>query len=144
MISWANTRLTEIMTKSNSKCLQSSNAKVTIDSVDKCTGDASIIFTRGKKKYGYDLNVEGKWNATYSVENGKEIVFKGKFVCHNFDETNKDECSVKFTLSEDEKKDNETKNSEEDIDSFMKWLRKTGQKWVEECVMKFDSDLREQ
>lgn len=49
--------------------------KIKLISLDKCEGHASIVFSKGKVKPGYDLNIKIKWSGEDESEEGEATGF---------------------------------------------------------------------
>jgi hypothetical protein len=78
-----------------------SDMKINITSVNKCTGDASIVYSRGKKRIGYDMHASIEWSGEY-----KAAPCKGHINVDGVEETNdEDDYVIKVTYSTSEESD---------------------------------------
>lgn len=87
MTSWAQPHIKQLLVGLTATD-KASGVTVTIGSVSKVEGDATIIFTRGKKKFGYDLNVTANFTGDQ-----KEDKVEGKLE-FTLDDTNGDDYDI--------------------------------------------------
>ncbi len=80
LTSWAHERLKEILP--TVEIPAHSDCRATINSVTKVTGDVTVIFSRGKKRPGYDLTISCDWSGEFKSAQGK-----GTIEIHGLDET---------------------------------------------------------
>jgi len=64
--SWAKDRLKELLL-----LIKYPNSEIIIDKVDEMEGSATILFTRGKLRPGYDIHFQCTWKG--KIENSEEI-----------------------------------------------------------------------
>jgi len=73
---WGKTRVTQILEQVRGEFPQGS---IRVEEVSKCTGDATMSIVRGKRRYGFDFEVELKWFAELLIGPQKEVKeVKGK------------------------------------------------------------------
>ena len=96
--SWAATRLTQL--------LSFSHAGLNV-SCTKVTGDATLVFTRGKKRVGYDLAIVCEWTGQAEAEaeaeaggSGAGELVKGGLELPSVDQTSVDDFELVVTVKE--------------------------------------------
>lgn len=97
---------------------------IKVSSLETCDGTATIVFSKGKKKPGYDLNLKFKWIATELI-NGEEgtVTAEGSILCPEFCDLNDgdNEWTIKAEKSDafHTKAVNHLKSSQNDIIKVM-------------------------
>jgi len=93
MSEWAQSRLRELLLNLVVPNFAHGNLKLT--SVSKIEGDATIVFTRGKKKVGFELNIECLFTGLY-----KEAKAEVKLTIPSVDADDVDDFTVKLNVPE--------------------------------------------
>ncbi|KAK8820694.1 Hsp90-like protein [Blastocystis sp. ATCC 50177/Nand II] len=62
---WAQSRIPEIFKTGH---ISKNNYEITFPSVEKCDGQATYVFVKGKKRPGFDFSLRIKWKATCDSE----------------------------------------------------------------------------
>lgn len=63
---WAHDRLSALLLT-----VASEDKSVQVTSIKSVSGDATIVFSRGKKKYGYDLSIIAEWTLMSTLDKSK-------------------------------------------------------------------------
>ena len=128
--SWAQQRLTALLSFPASAS-SSSSLSVTVTGV---TGDATLVFTRGKKRVGYDLSITAEWKAK-AGSNGEEM--KGGLELPSIDQTSEGEYEMVVTVKE------RGQAADDDVDAVTRQVRHLKPK-LSERIKQFENELREQ
>ncbi|KAK8802059.1 hypothetical protein WA158_006454 [Blastocystis sp. Blastoise] len=75
---WSKTRITELL---KDGLWIENDYTITIPEVEKCDGQATVVFVKGKKRPGYDFSIKCKWEA---IKEGSTDTAKGVFVIDEF------------------------------------------------------------
>eukprot|EP00240_Pyramimonas_obovata_P014644 CAMPEP_0118925912 /NCGR_PEP_ID=MMETSP1169-20130426/3707_1 /TAXON_ID=36882 /ORGANISM="Pyramimonas obovata, Strain CCMP722" /LENGTH=207 /DNA_ID=CAMNT_0006867337 /DNA_START=56 /DNA_END=679 /DNA_ORIENTATION=- len=106
---------------------------VTITEIKSCTGEATVVCTRGKARYGFDLVVSLGWEATVD-----EATIKGSVDINEVsrDTVEDDELEYKVNIDSDSKKESKEKKAkaEAGVKALMRKIR--------EQLVAFDSDFK--
>lgn len=123
---WAHDRIKSLFTGAELSGLANSGTG-TIKEVSKVSGDSSVVFTRGKKRYGFDLEVQLSVEAKFGEQNASATIdFK-------LEDTDEDEyepriSAVKGTAA----------------DSLKSYLRKWTEGDMVKMIQTFLAELRQQ
>ena len=128
--SWAHTRLTALLS-SPSLAAPASAPSLTV-TVTKVTGDATLVFTRGKRRVGYDLQVTAEWSATVD---GAAV--KGGLELPSIDQTSDDDFEVVVTVKERAKADDAA------VDALTRGVRRMKDA-IGVKIVQFSKELQEQ
>uniref|UniRef100_K3WL21 Activator of Hsp90 ATPase AHSA1-like N-terminal domain-containing protein n=1 Tax=Globisporangium ultimum (strain ATCC 200006 / CBS 805.95 / DAOM BR144) TaxID=431595 RepID=K3WL21_GLOUD len=143
---WARARLKERILDSFSFVDGAHKVSIKANSIVKCDGEAKvlsfimsnlmlqIVFSRGKKRCGYDISLKFEWTSTRAdgeedPEGADEVT--GHVEVHDFDDTSGEDYEIKVTTGMSRKHDMDAKKS------VLKWepeLRKILTAWKEELL----------
>ncbi|KAF1336744.1 Activator of 90 kda heat shock protein atpase 1, partial [Globisporangium splendens] len=131
---WARERLKELILDSFSFVDGSHKVSIKANSIVKCDGEAKIVFSRGKKRCGYDISLKFEWTSTRAdgeedPEGVDEVT--GHVEVHDFDDTSGEDYEIKVTTEMSRKHETDAKKS------VLKWepeLRKILATWKEELL----------
>ena len=125
--SWAHARMTALLAF---KGAASPSVEL---SCTKVSGDATLVYTRGKKRVGYDLAIQCEWRGR--AADGEEV--KGGLELPSVDQTSEDEYEMVVTVKERGKADDE---AVEQLTRAAKKLRDT----ITSKIKQFEKELQEQ
>merc|ERR1712146_792012 len=115
---WAQERLKVLLVETECPAFSAGDLKIT--EVTKAEGDATILFLRGKKRIGFEMNLKAKWKAKC---NGKSV--SGHVEIPSFDSDDwPDEIEIDITA---EKTDNDHRAARE----YMKSVKSSVMKQLE-------------
>ena len=126
---WAHSRLTSLL------AFTSDTAPAIDVSCSKVTGDATLVFTRGKKRVGYDLAVTCEWRGGGAVGAADEV--KGAIELPSVDQTSDGDYEMTVTVKERGEADDE---AVEQLTRAAKKLRAA----ITAKLKQFESELQEQ
>lgn len=94
---WAKERLQALLLSVE---LEEAGTKITVKSVTKCTGDARVLFIRGKKRAGFEFHLALQWEATVASnpETGETTKASGTLVIDELSESSIDDFEVEVTV----------------------------------------------
>lgn len=127
MSSWAHSRLTALLAF-NSGALAVSCTKV--------TGDATLVFTRGKKRVGFDLAVQCEWRGRLDGGSGGDEV-RGGIELPSVDQTSEGEYEMTVTVKERGAADDEA------VDQLTRAAKKL-KATITSKIKQFEQELQEQ
>ena len=126
---WAHSRLTTLL------AFTSTTQPQLAVTCTKVTGDATLVFTRGKKRVGYDLNIACEWRGAAKA-GGDEV--KGAIELPSVDQTSgDDEYEMTVTVKERGTADDDAVDQ---LTRAAKKLRDT----ISSKIKQFEKELQEQ
>ncbi|CAH0488418.1 unnamed protein product [Peronospora farinosa] len=120
---WARERLKHHLLTSFGFEDQALGLSIEVTSIVRCEGDAKVVFSRGKKRCGYELSVKFAWQSSDAVSGHVEL--------QDFDDTNGDDFEVLVTTNGDSEQDLIVKKAVINKESE---LRKLLALWKEELL----------
>jgi len=142
--SWAHNRLSSLLSNLPLSPLSdvSPSSSSSLDysillSSSKVEGDATVVFTRGKKKSGYDLKVVADWVATPISTSNSSSKLTGTIELPSLDQTNEGDFEMIVLVKEREGID------EILVEKIHKHV-KNSKGIISKKVSEFESELREQ
>ncbi|GAB9473092.1 Activator of 90 kda heat shock protein atpase 1 [Globisporangium polare] len=95
---WARERLKELVLSSFSFVDGAHKVSIKANSIVRCDGDAKVVFSRGKKRCGYDISLKFEWASTRTEEDAEGVEdVTGHVEVHDFDDTNGEDYEIKVT-----------------------------------------------
>ena len=128
MSSWAHSRLTALLAFTSTARPQLAVA------CTKVTGDATLVFTRGKKRVGYDLAIQCEWRGR-ADEGGEEV--KGAIELPSVDQTSEDEYEMTVTVKD------RGQVGDEAVDQLTRAAKKLREP-ITSKIRQFEKELQEQ
>ncbi|OQR81139.1 hypothetical protein ACHHYP_16733 [Achlya hypogyna] len=100
---------------------------ITATDVVTCSGETKLVFSRGKKRCGYELDVKFAWDC--SAEDGRSA--SGHVKLHDFEDTNGEDYEVHVTSN------GASDAAKQGVDAIKRWesgLRQILQAWKKELL----------
>ena len=128
MSSWAHARLTTLL------AFNSTTSPPLTITCTKVTGDATLVFTRGKKRAGYDLAITCEWKGTAAAGGGE---VKGGIDLPSVDQTSDGDYEMTVTVKE------RGTASDDSVDSLTRAAKKLKDA-ITGKIKQFEKELQEQ
>ncbi|TMW57250.1 hypothetical protein Poli38472_003175 [Pythium oligandrum] len=129
---WARDRLKYHILTSFTFSNDALDVKITASAIDKCEGDAKVVFSRGKKRCGYDIFLKFEWLATHAAGDADEAETASGYVeLHDFDDTSGEDYEVHVTVQGSSQ---HAKNAKRAVEQWETGLRKILATWKEELL----------
>lgn len=106
------------------------DGSATVKSVSKCEGDATVVFSRGKKKVGFELNITIDFTGTHKGTPGID----GQLIIEDLAETSLDDFEWRIKMNEDSINASAVKFG----------VNKSAEKVLRSCVGKFVDEMKKQ
>ena len=128
--SWGHKRLKELLKEVHS-------SSVAITAVEKCNGDCTIVWSRGKKKIGYDLSIAADFEGEHNGVKVVGIVDIPEFADSNGYDV--DEVTINIKI-----KENKEGNTNSEAQTAVKEAMKKQVKTIRAKLEKFLEEFKEQ
>ncbi|CAK4678434.1 hypothetical protein LEN26_012424 [Aphanomyces euteiches] len=125
---WAQEALRRHILETYSVSDAKSGWEIRATTIVKCDGDAKLVFSRGKKRCGYDIALEFEYEG---INAGKSLTSSGKIKLHDFEDTNGEDYEIHVTSNTSSASDKETVTI---IKKEEPQLRKVLQAWKNELL----------
>jgi activator of HSP90 ATPase len=129
---WARERLRQHILDSFAFTDDALSLSIKATSVVRCDGDAKIVFSRGKKRCGYDMSVKFEYESTRLGEDDEGFPeATGHVELHDFDDTSGEEYEISV------KAEGNSQHAKDARAAVQKWeagLRKLLAAWKEELL----------